>query len=174
MKAKNQALNVHLLWVFFKHYLFSLSLGTRLNLRPPVEPGTFIVRLHPGQLSFLLQAVSDTLPTAIRGISGDTGIYSAVRNVSYCMWYLISHHCPRIKCLCNWSPPDRYTLLAWLGSYFSFWSPALWEFLLFYCLSMIFTSSLLLFELIHAVLITLNKLDLASKTNFSTIKYYQN
>ena len=57
---KNQ-LSSPLVRIIFKHYLFSPSLETQLNLRHPVETGT----VYSGHLSFLLRAASDTLPAAM-------------------------------------------------------------------------------------------------------------
>ena len=94
IKAMSHLLNEvnPLVRIIFKHYLFSLSLETRLNLRLPVETGTVYCPVfilvnclffyEQPQIHYQLQWICDD------------GIYSAVRNVSY----VILHIPPQPMC----------------------------------------------------------------------------
>jgi len=97
--------------IIFKHYLFSLSLGTWLNLRPPVELGTvywpvfILVKFFCEQLQIHYQ------PQWIC----EARIYHAVQNV-FCVILHIPPHCPCVKCLSNCFISRQIYLLAWFGT----------------------------------------------------------
>ena len=73
----------------FRHFQCSQNLKNQLNWKQFVKLGTDLLSgLHPGQLSFILRASSDTLPTDVNLVI--TGIFSVMQNVLYAI-----HHDPQ-------------------------------------------------------------------------------